>query len=697
MDPQPTALTLAIALAAGAAAQSLARQVHLPGIVVLLAAGAVLGPELAGWVDPSALGGGLVHLIGFGVAVVLFQGGLNLDWERLRRQESAIWRLVSAGAFGTLAGAAALAWFLLGWEWRTAVLFGSVVIVTGPTVVGPLLRDVGLHPRVRTLLEAEGVLLDPIGALLAAFVLQAVTVPAVGALASEAVAVAGSVAFGLLAGIAVGLALAAAVHFRVAVAAGHDNAVVLTVVILAFELCDFLVPQSGFTAVVVIGIVLANVGSRIDPSLRDFTNPLTVVLVGPLVVLLAADVSLNDVRALGIGGFAVVAGLVLIVRPLGVLAATAGLGITGSERTFLAWMAPRGLVAAVVASLTAATLDAGGGAGGGALRALVFLTIAGTVVLAGLTARPLAWALGLVRSGRDRVAVAGATGLGLALATALRRAEVPVVVLDADPIRARAAEKAGVPVVLGDPADEAVLRQAEPERVGAAVGLTADEERDRRFVHLARSRFGVPAGYVGLTTDGGSARFPGGTPEPADAEPVEPVFDGVHDAELWDLRWQRREVALEEMVYGRTSRSAAAGVDSAPPVAVEPPRPVEAEGLQAEPGLAGPTELGPAELGPADPTARAPDEVHPKVDPPEPGRLAAGSREVGPGDAAQESYVLLTVRRGLESSPLPTAYAPRRGDFAAAAIYRPERARALALLAARGWMPAARGSHLAGR
>ncbi len=404
MDLQPSALTLAIALAAGAAAQSLASQVRLPGIVLLLAAGAALGPELAGWVDPSALGGGLVHLVEFGVAVVLFQGGLNLDLEHLRRQESAIWRLVSAGALGTLAGAAILARFVLEWEWRTAVLFGSVVVVTGQTVVGPLLHGIGLRRRPRTLLEAEAVLLDPIGALLATLVLQAVTVPAVGALASEAVAVAGSIAFGLLAGIVVGLVLAGAVRSRIAVAAGYESVVVLTAVVLAYELCDLLVPQSGLTAVVVAGVVFANTCPIEDSGLRTFTNPLTVVLVGPLVLLLAADVSLSDVRALGAPGLAVVAGLVLLVRPLGVLAATAGLGLDGRERAFLAWLAPRGLVAAVIVSMVASTLDAGGGGEGGPLRALVFLTIAGTVVLAGLTARPAAWALGLLGAERDRAA-----------------------------------------------------------------------------------------------------------------------------------------------------------------------------------------------------------------------------------------------------------------------------------------------------
>lgn len=689
VDLHSTALTLAIALAAGAAAESLARQVRLPGIVLLLAAGAALGPEVAGWVDPSALGGGLVHLVEFGVAVVLFQGGLSLDWEHLRRREVAIWRLLAGGALATLTGAAVLTWFVLGWEWQAAVLFGSVVVVTGPTVVGPLVRDIGLHPRVRTLLEAEAVLLDPIGAILAAFVLQAVTVPAVGSLASEAGAVVGSIAFGLLAGIAVGLALAGAVRFRIAVVAGYDNVVVLTAVILAVELCDVLVARSGLTAAVVAGFVFANAGARVDPVLREFTNPLTVVLVGPLVVLLAADVSWNDVRSLGVGGIAVVAGLVLFVRPLGILAATFGLGLSGRERAFLAGIAPRGLLAAVIASTTAAALDTAGGEGGGALQALVFLTIAGTVVLARVTARPAAWALDLVRSGRDRVAVAGASGLGLALATALGRAEVPAVVIETDPLRARAAEDAGVPVVVGDPGDGDTLRQAEPERIGAVVGLTADESLDRRFVQLARDRFGVPAGYVGLTADGVGAGFPAVAGGPDDAG-GDGVFDGPHDPDLWDLRWQRREITIEEVVYGRPDPPAPVGVDPA-----SPGRGRGALGPQAsEPVLGGPTELGSLA---GEPEGRQPAADEPELEQERPESRLGDADVGGRARDRQESYVLLTLRRGLRTAPMPAAHTPRRGDVAAVAFYRPERSRALALLAARGWSPAAPASRHARR
>ena len=188
-------LTLAIALAAGVLAQSLSRQARLPGIVLLLATGAVLGPEGAGWVDPNALGDGVFGIVDFGIAIILFEGGLNLEWSRLKRQEASIRRLITLGAAMTFAGAAALARLAMDWSWDLSLLFGSLVVVTGPTVVAPLLRDMRLRPRLRTILEAEGVLIDPIGALLVVFVLQIVTRPALDTVTHEAGLVAASLSF----------------------------------------------------------------------------------------------------------------------------------------------------------------------------------------------------------------------------------------------------------------------------------------------------------------------------------------------------------------------------------------------------------------------------------------------------------------------------------------------------------------------
>ena len=148
-------LTVALALAFGIMAQSVSRLLRLPGIVLLLACGALRGPEVVGWIQPKALGQGLFGIVDFGVAIILFEGGLNLEWSRLKRQEAAIRRLITWGALVTLVGAAALAGLVLGWPWNLAILFGALVVVTGPTVIQPLLRDMRLRLRLKTILEAE--------------------------------------------------------------------------------------------------------------------------------------------------------------------------------------------------------------------------------------------------------------------------------------------------------------------------------------------------------------------------------------------------------------------------------------------------------------------------------------------------------------------------------------------------------------
>ena len=556
---QDVGLTVAIALAAGVLAQSVSRQLRLPGIVLLLLTGALLGPGGLSWIRPQALGGGLFGIVDFGVAIILFEGGLNLEWSRLKRQESAIWRLITIGALLTIVGATLLARGVLGWNWDLALLFGSLVVVTGPTVVAPLLRDLRLRPRLRTVLEAEGVFIDPIGALLAVFVLQIVAAPMVETLRAEAQLVAVSLGFGVAAGVGAGLVLAAALRYRLLVATGYENIFTLAAVVLLFELCGELVPESGLMAVTVAGVVVGNLETRVGDELREFKDRLTVMLVGLLFVLLAADVALDDVRALGSGGLAVVAVLILVVRPVSVWVATQGLRMTAGERVFISAIAPRGIVAAAVASITAATLDAQGMEGGQALRALVFLVIAATVIASGVSARPLSTLLAVRLPRRNRVAILGARGLALALADQLQAADRPVVFLEPDPKRSRVAEEAGYTVVFGDPLEERTMLRARPELVGTAIGLTFNEHLNSLFVRQALDSFGVPTGLVAT-----ESLFGEQAPSLLPGENADVLFDGPHDHERWDVRWRHGQVAVERFVFqpaGRPARDQPAETD----------------------------------------------------------------------------------------------------------------------------------------
>jgi NhaP-type Na+/H+ or K+/H+ antiporter len=217
------ALTLVLAMAIGIVAQSLARHLRIPGIVLLLFAGAVLGPDGLAWIQPRALGEGLFAIVDLAVAVILFEGGLNLEVRRLRRSQASIRRLVTWGAAVTGTGAAAATHAILGWPWIHAFLFGSLVVVTGPTVVGPLIRELRLRTRPATVLEAEGVMIDPIGAILAVLLLEVTLTPGAESMALEATNLVLRIGFGVVAGVGAGFLIAWLLRTKRLIPEGHEN------------------------------------------------------------------------------------------------------------------------------------------------------------------------------------------------------------------------------------------------------------------------------------------------------------------------------------------------------------------------------------------------------------------------------------------------------------------------------------------
>jgi len=544
MEAVHPTFTLALALAVGVIAQSAARHLKLPGIVLLLLAGIGLGPDGLGWVNPSHLGDGLYAIVELAVSVILFEGGLNLQVSRLRREQSAIRRLLTWGALITLFGAAAAAHLLLDWEIARSIVFGSLVVVTGPTVVGPLVAELRLKQRVATVLEAEGVLIDPIGVILAALVLDLALSPNMDSLAAGALGLVMRLGFGIVAGVVVGALLASLLRIRHLVPEGHENIFVLASVLLLFEGSEALVPHSGILAVTSAGITVGNLRTLVDRDLREFKDQLSVMLIGLLFVMLAATVRFEHVQSLGTGGLAVVGALVLVVRPLGVFFSTLGSELTVRERLFVAWIAPRGIVAAAVASIVAAAFAREGLDGGQELLALVFLTIAGTVLLAGLTAAPVARLLGVRMPGREGVAILGANALGIALAGALREGNRSVLFLDSNPQSCRTVEEAGFSVLFGNAIQERTMQRARFESIDTAVALTGNQTLNGVYLDRAHEVFGVPKGLAGGTPKGG-----GIVAEMMGRGQADILFDAPHDVERWDVRWRRGDVEVVRRRY----------------------------------------------------------------------------------------------------------------------------------------------------
>lgn len=457
------ALIFAIALAVGMAAQALARHLRIPGIVLLLLAGVLLGPEVGDLVRPDALGPALQLIVGMSVAIILFEGGLNLNLRRLRQEATTIRRLVTVGAVTTGVGGTLAARLIMGWSWELSALFGALVIVTGPTVMTPLLRRIKVNRNVHTILEGEGVLIDPVGAILAVVTFEFVmaTLGAhEGSGAAEILGFPARIGLGAVVGLTGGALMALLLRSERLVAEEYVNVLILSLVLVVFEISEAVRAESGIMAAAMAGIVVGNVDTRLGQDLKEFKEQLTVMLIGLLFVLLAATVRLEAIFGLGWRGIVTIAVLMFVVRPADVAISTLGTNLSLRERTFIAWLAPRGIVAAAMASLFAQWLTEADVSGGEELQALVFLVIAFTVVLQGGTGPIVASLLRVRRKADVGYVLVGANELGRALARALKTAGEEVVLVDSSALACEEAQREGFRVVYGDAAAERTLRQA---------------------------------------------------------------------------------------------------------------------------------------------------------------------------------------------------------------------------------------------
>ncbi|MEC8688844.1 MAG: cation:proton antiporter [Cyanobacteriota bacterium] len=401
MTPERLGLLWGVTVFAGAAARLLAALSGLSGVVLLLSSGLLIGRSGLGWVEPLDLGPGLGTVVGLLVSLVLFDGGMNLrfpdDTIKATVQRIAVLRLLISLGGGLLA-----AHWLAGLNWQVAAVFSAIVLATGPTVVTPLVRQIRLAPPLGDVLEAEGLVLEPIGAVLALLLLELV----LGNLHGWR-----ELLLGLLSRLGGGVLIGASVGFLLSEilrrlkpeqSSGLPLQLSLGLLFLMYGVSEWLLPESALPASVAAGIVVGRRPGSHTPELEGLIQELAQLAITMLFPLLAADVSWAELSPLGWGGILCVLALMVVVRPIAVGLATIGLPLNFQQRLFLGWLAPRGIVTAAVASLFSIRLEQAGIIGAGRLQGLVFLTILITVGLQGLTAQPLAKALGLTSSETDQ-------------------------------------------------------------------------------------------------------------------------------------------------------------------------------------------------------------------------------------------------------------------------------------------------------
>ncbi|WP_209543974.1 cation:proton antiporter domain-containing protein [Halorubrum trapanicum] len=481
---------MAAIIAIGVFAQLLADRLAVPSIVFLLIAGLGLGPEGLGVITPDTFAS-LPAIVGLSVAIIVFEGAFHLRTEDIRRATKVSVRLVTVGAAISLVGTAVVVRFALGADWDVAFLIGALLVATGPTVISPILRVVPVRDRVGTALETEGIVNDVTAAILAVVVFKIMRLeePTVAAFLELFIGRIGT-------GVGVGVLVAAAlwvvlryIDLSPGDAPRNARLVVLAGALVAFGAADTVASEAGVAAAATAGIILGNADIPYEEQIADFKGDVTLIVLSFVFIALAALLEFGDLMALGVGGAVVAAAVIFVIRPLDVLVSTKGTNLTGSERLFVSFVGPRGIIPASVATLFAVELQNSGETEAATLLVgTVFLVIFSTVALQGGFARRIAEHLDVIPM---RVLIIGSGRVGREVAARLESRGENVVVIENDETAVERARSEGLTVHMGDGTDVETLRSAGIESAKTVVAATGSDEVNLFVGQQATTNFDV--------------------------------------------------------------------------------------------------------------------------------------------------------------------------------------------------------------
>ena len=482
-----SATIILVILTAGLASQWLAAALRIPAIVILITSGLVLGP-ITGWINFSIDETEMAKLIGLGVAIILFEGGMALKLGEARRVGHGIFRLTVIGPPLALILGALAAHYIAGLSWPVSIVMGAILVVTGPTVITPLLQQANLNKRTAALLKWEGIVNDPTGVLLAVLSFQFFTY-----------------AGGDWSEIALGLTLAILVSavlggfggwltgrlFRFGIIPAHLKApLLLVLVLLVFWLSNKVQHEAGLLAVTVMGLVLGNMDLVEREPLREFKEHLTLIMVSVLFIVIPTQLSLDDLSLIDGRVVLFAAAVLFLVRPVTIFLTTIGAKMETGDRIVLAWIAPRGIVAAATAGLFGPALVAKGYADAAALLPIVFLVIGLTVVAHGLSLAPLARRLGLAAETHNGLLIVGANPWTFALAQKLKSLDVSVLVSDGSYNRLKPFRMDGIRTYFGELLSEHAEHEIEDEDLNHILAATDNHYYNALVCRAQGAEFG---------------------------------------------------------------------------------------------------------------------------------------------------------------------------------------------------------------
>lgn len=479
-------LQLASIVILGIAAQWLAWKLRFPSILFLLVFGFIAGP-ITGFLHPDKLLGDLLlPIVSISVALILFEGGLTLRLKELREVGTVVIILIFIGAIITWFIAAASAHYILHLDLRLSILLGAILVVTGPTVIGPLLRHVRPLKRVGTILKWEGIMIDPVGAILAVLVFEAILAGEISEASSVIIL---GITKTLIIGGILGFGMAKLLILLLRKFLIPDilqESVALVLVITAFVLSNLLQPESGLLTVTLMGLFIDNQKYVSIKHIVEFKENLRVIIISSIFILLAARLELNDFQNFDLTTFAFIGVLIFIARPVSVFISTIGSKLNWRERTFISWMAPRGIVAAAVSAVFALKLSESAIPGTEMLVPVTFLVIVVTVTVYGLTASPIAKLLKVAQSKPQGVLFVGAHQWARALAKILKGNNINVMMVDTNRANIASARLEGITAFLGSILSEHITDELDLDGIGRLIALTSnDEANSLAALHMA--------------------------------------------------------------------------------------------------------------------------------------------------------------------------------------------------------------------
>ncbi|PPK84647.1 sodium/proton antiporter (CPA1 family) [Neolewinella xylanilytica] len=508
----------------GIFAQWFAWRVKIPAILPLIVIGLLVGPISALFTaDGEKLISPIYHLVGedgegrglfpgqslfyfvsLAIGVILFEGGLTLQFREVRETQRSILRLISIGSLVTFVGAGLAAHFIMGLGWSISFLFAALIIVTGPTVIAPILQNIPLNRNVSTVLKWEGILIDPLGALVAVLVFEFIrsTDHGIGFTGEALRTFVQIIIYGGTLGFLMGYALFHIIK-RELVPHYLLNVFILAYVLFIFVVSDQLAHESGLLAVVVMGLVLANKDVPRIKEILSFKESLSVLLISILFILLAANMNMDELRLLtedwrplALFGF-----VILVLRPLSVFLSTARGNLSVNEKVFISWVGPRGIVAAGIASLFGLNLVADGVPGAEYITPLVFMIVLGTVLINATTARLVARLLGVIQDTSSGVLILGANDFAVTIGKYLKEQGREVFMVDSNGSNIRRAQDQGLRGIVANIYNSDLSDEYDLLDVGYMLALTGSNDVNAYAIRRYEDIFGERGAFRLITAE----------------------------------------------------------------------------------------------------------------------------------------------------------------------------------------------------